>query len=179
MTAICEEEEVGMLCSLSFAGMLPQVQKILEFKARNSQVPSIPNYYKILYSFYVSKGDYLNGCPSTRNSNLASFQRATRINNPSLSAAKSMYNYGKRLGEQSGRFSLGIAGEEARAFLASINALSLLSKPHSFFVPQVFAPYSKVTTTLPLSSLSPLFDPSIQRRKEKPSNQRTWPLLMV
>jgi len=67
ISAMCECNEVGRLNSLSFIGLQQDVEDILAFKARNSDPLRFPNYYKVLYSWHISRGNYRSG-ESTDNS---------------------------------------------------------------------------------------------------------------
>ncbi len=61
ISVMCESSEVGRLNSLGFVGFQKDVEAILSFKARNSDPLRFPNYYKVLYSWHISKGDYRSG----------------------------------------------------------------------------------------------------------------------
>ena len=58
---MCESNEVGRLNQLGFVGMQKDVEGLLSYKARNSDPLRFPNYYKMLYSWYISRGDYRSG----------------------------------------------------------------------------------------------------------------------
>lgn len=58
---MCEESAVDRLMSFSFIGIADEVEAALSFKARNSDPRLRPFYSRILYSWYVSRGDYRNG----------------------------------------------------------------------------------------------------------------------
>lgn len=58
---MCEQNEVGRLNSLGFVGMQKDVEALLSYKARNSDPLRFPNYYKVLYSWHISRGDYRSG----------------------------------------------------------------------------------------------------------------------
>jgi len=58
---MCEANEVGRLNLLSFVGFQGQVEEILRFKANHSDPLRFPNYYKVLYSWHISRGDYRSG----------------------------------------------------------------------------------------------------------------------
>jgi len=61
VTALSEEGDFNRLCSLPFSNLQLELENTLEFKARNSPIPSQPNYYKVLYSYFVFKGNYRKG----------------------------------------------------------------------------------------------------------------------
>jgi len=113
VTALCEEGEFGRLCSLPFASLQLDVETALEFKARNSEVDHVPNYYKLLYSYFVFKGNYRK-------------------------AGTAMYRYAKRLANEARQFSLQMAGEETRAYLAAIHSLSLVEKKNAWIIGPVY-----------------------------------------
>lgn len=58
---MCENNEVGRLNALGFIGFQPKVEELLSFKARNSDPLRYPNYYKVLYSWHIARGDYRSG----------------------------------------------------------------------------------------------------------------------
>lgn len=61
ISVMCEANEVGRLNQLSFIGLQKEVENLLSYKARNSDPLRFPNYYKVLYSWYISRGDYRSG----------------------------------------------------------------------------------------------------------------------
>ncbi len=58
---MCENNQVGRLNSLGFIGFQDKVEDMLKFKARNSDPLRFPNYYKVLYSWHISRGNYRSG----------------------------------------------------------------------------------------------------------------------
>lgn len=66
ISEMCEKNEVGRLNSLGFIGFQTDVEELLRFKARNSDPLRKPNYYKVLYSWHVTRGDYRSGELSKR-----------------------------------------------------------------------------------------------------------------
>ena len=58
---MCEENAVDRLMALNFAGLSDEVEESLAFKARNADPRIRPFYSRILYTWYVSRGDYRNG----------------------------------------------------------------------------------------------------------------------
>ena len=58
---MCEDHAVDRLMSYTFAGLLDEVEDALSFKARNADPRTRPFYSRILYTWYVSRGDYRNG----------------------------------------------------------------------------------------------------------------------
>lgn len=63
---MCENGQVDALTRYSFAGLEADLERNLAFRARNSDPLAVPNYYKILYAFYISKGDLRSGKSSLR-----------------------------------------------------------------------------------------------------------------
>lgn len=58
---MCEENAVDRLMILNFAGLVDEVEGALAFKARNADPRIRPFYSRILYTWYISRGDYRNG----------------------------------------------------------------------------------------------------------------------
>lgn len=58
---MCEENAVEKLMSFNFAGFSDEVEDALAFKARNVDPRVRPFYSRILYTWYVLRGDYRNG----------------------------------------------------------------------------------------------------------------------
>ncbi|KAJ2400089.1 hypothetical protein GGI23_002253, partial [Coemansia sp. RSA 2559] len=111
---LCERDGgVAVLCRrLSFAGLQEDVERSLLFKARHSDVlVARPNYYKILYSFHVHRGNY-------RNAASAMYQYARRLSTHML--------YGGDVGSS--------LAEQAQALLACINGLGLVDKRYAWVV---------------------------------------------
>ncbi|RXK41625.1 hypothetical protein M231_01124 [Tremella mesenterica] len=109
ISVMCENNEVGRLTALGFIGLQKEVEALLGFKARNSDPLRFPNYYKVLYSWHISRGDY-------------------------RSAGEIMYLQGKRLGESPpGKLSaFEMSAMQARSYLAAMNALSLVDKKNAW-----------------------------------------------
>lgn len=80
VSVLCESGRASSLCSsqFPFVGLQEEVEKTLEFKARNSDIGEcvrkstsssdedgtgkfVPNYYQILYSYSIFKGNYRSG----------------------------------------------------------------------------------------------------------------------
>jgi nuclear pore complex protein Nup160 len=113
ISAMCEANEIGRLNSLGFIGFQKEVEERLNFKARNSDPCRNPNYYEVLYSWHISRGDY-------------------------RSAGETMYAQANRYTE-SGSSKLNhtqAAALRARSFLAAINALSLVDKRNAWIAIQ-------------------------------------------
>lgn len=58
---MCEEDAIERLLSFNFATLGDEVEDALSFKARNADPRVRPFYSRILYTWYVSRGDYRNG----------------------------------------------------------------------------------------------------------------------
>lgn len=58
---MCEEHAADRLMSYNFAGLADEVEDALSFKARNADPQIRPFYSWILYTWYISQGDYRNG----------------------------------------------------------------------------------------------------------------------
>ncbi|CAK9785053.1 hypothetical protein CC85DRAFT_277004 [Cutaneotrichosporon oleaginosum] len=108
ISAMCEANEIGRLNSLGFIGFQKEVEELLNYKARNSDPLRAPNYYEVLYSWHISRGDY-------------------------RSAGETMYAQANRYAEVSSKLNrTQVAALRARSFLAAINALSLVDKRNAW-----------------------------------------------
>ncbi|WVQ72883.1 hypothetical protein IAR50_002444 [Cryptococcus sp. DSM 104548] len=109
ISEMCERNEVGRLNALGFIGFQREVEELLRFKARNSDPLRTPNYYKVLYSWHITRGDY-------------------------KSAGEIMYLQGRRFAEGiSSRLpAFELNAMQARSYLAAINALSLIDKKNAW-----------------------------------------------
>ncbi|WRT67678.1 uncharacterized protein IL334_004650 [Kwoniella shivajii] len=109
ISVMCENNEVGRLNSLGFIGFQKDVEEMLRFKARNSDPLRFPNYYKVLYSWHIARGDY-------------------------RSAGEIMYLQGRRFSEGSSSKipAFELSAMQARSYLAAINALSLVEKRNAW-----------------------------------------------
>ena len=58
---MCEEHAIERLMSFNFVGIVDEVEGSLSFKARNADPRIQPFYSRILYTWYVTHGDYRNG----------------------------------------------------------------------------------------------------------------------
>eukprot|EP01104_Vermistella_antarctica_P015902 TRINITY_DN531_c0_g1_i1.p1 TRINITY_DN531_c0_g1~~TRINITY_DN531_c0_g1_i1.p1 ORF type:complete len:1764 (+),score=372.22 TRINITY_DN531_c0_g1_i1:203-5494(+) len=61
LVVLCERNEIATLCDLPFVGLADDVAKILHAKSRTSDVLQRPNYYEVLHSFHVRRGNYRKG----------------------------------------------------------------------------------------------------------------------
>ncbi|PWZ01373.1 hypothetical protein BCV70DRAFT_198803 [Testicularia cyperi] len=120
VSTMCEEGRIQPLLNFTFPGLQREVERTLSFKARNSDPLSMPNYYSVLYSYHIFRGDL-------------------------KSAGAVMYQHAERLGEMHRAGSSGIDGldaldhfmmlavEQAQSYLASINVLTMLRPEHAWF----------------------------------------------
>ncbi|KAJ2727064.1 hypothetical protein GGI07_000182 [Coemansia sp. Benny D115] len=113
VSVLCERDQgVPVLCRLAFPGLQEEIERNLLFKARHSNLlQSKPNYYRILYSFHIYRGNYRN-------------------------AASAMYQYARRLGtlmRASGDVAQ-ILAEQGQALLACINGLSLVDQQYAWVI---------------------------------------------
>ncbi|KAJ2637618.1 hypothetical protein GGF40_002227 [Coemansia sp. RSA 1286] len=113
ISVLCERDQgISVLCRLTFPGLQEEIERTLLFKARHSDllVPK-PNYYKVLYSFHVYRGNYRN-------------------------AASAMYQYARRLSTL--MLTKGDVSEllvlQGQALLACINGLSLVDRQSAWVV---------------------------------------------
>jgi len=58
---MCEGNAVETLMTFDFTGIASDVEAALAFKARNADPRSQPSYSRILYAWYIRRGDYRNG----------------------------------------------------------------------------------------------------------------------
>ncbi|KAE9395644.1 hypothetical protein BT96DRAFT_997448 [Gymnopus androsaceus JB14] len=98
--------------SFNFAGYADEVEDALSFKARNADPLVHPSYARILYSWFLLRGDY-------RNAALTMYQRARKlqglmIKDPSLMAR--------------------LATEQLESYMISMNALSLADSKNLWFL---------------------------------------------
>ena len=121
---MCESNEVGRLNSLGFVGFQKEVEATLWFKARFSDPLRFPNYYKVLYSWHISRGDYRSG----------QYTGYYRFHADGRSAGEIMYRQGRRLAEASSTkvSTFELAAMQARSYLAAINALSLVDQRNAW-----------------------------------------------
>ncbi len=120
VSVMCEEGHIQPLLHFTFPGLQTEVERTLSFKARNSDPLSVPNYYSVLYSYHVFRGDL-------------------------KSAGAVMYQHAERMGELHRAASAGLDGtdplerfmvvavEQAQSYLAAINALTMLKHENAWF----------------------------------------------
>lgn len=61
---MCEENAVEKLMTFNFAGFAEEVEDALAFKSRNADPRVRPFYSRIMYSWYILRGDYRNCKPA-------------------------------------------------------------------------------------------------------------------
>jgi hypothetical protein len=130
---MCKEDAVEKLVSFNFAGFTKEVEEALSFNARNADPRIRPFYSRILYTWYISRGDYRNGtscqvsCGVKRLifflAALVMYQRARKISSI--------------LGEPSNFPNL--AGLQLEAYVVAMNALSLLDQKNAWIAVPVVA----------------------------------------
>ena len=64
---MCEENAIEKLVAFEFTGISNEVEAVLAFKARNADPRLRPCYSKILYTWYIRRGDYRNGLRASFN----------------------------------------------------------------------------------------------------------------
>lgn len=116
--------------AFNFAGMAEDVGEALSFEARNADPRDRPFYSRILYSWFVGKGDYRNGeftsyCMIMREAQLA----------PWL-AAFTMYQRARKLVYLMGKSqeTLELAELAGEAYVVAINALSMLDPKNAWII---------------------------------------------
>ncbi|SPO39479.1 related to nuclear pore complex protein Nup160 [Pseudozyma flocculosa] len=115
---MCEAGEIGTLLKFSFPGLQPEIERTLSFKARNSDPLSTPNYYFVLYSYHIFRGDL-------KSAGAVMYQHAQRIGE--------IHRGGDRAGlDPVGDF-MDLAVKQAQSYLASINALSMIRPENAWF----------------------------------------------
>ena len=58
---MCEDNAVNALMRFNFAGMADEVEDALAFKARNVDPLIQPSYSRIIYTWFIRRGDYRQG----------------------------------------------------------------------------------------------------------------------
>ncbi|KZT74501.1 hypothetical protein DAEQUDRAFT_195531 [Daedalea quercina L-15889] len=108
---MCEEDAVKRLMSFNFAGLADEVEDALAFKARNADPRIRPFYSRILYAWYITRGDY-------------------------RSAALTMYQRARKLGALIGDVSdfVSITELQLEAYVVGMNALALTDQKNTWIV---------------------------------------------
>ncbi|KAI9202807.1 uncharacterized protein BJ171DRAFT_512078 [Polychytrium aggregatum] len=152
VTKLCEHGEIEALCTkYSFSGLGTDVERFLKFKAstqvlgpdrRSDAVNSgeVPNYYRILYSYYVFRGDF-------RSAGLAMYENACALASIKLFQGSRLHE-GPGAGDLSVRHRQSIqpssvvtekeittlTRQQAECYLVAINILSLLEPSEAFLL---------------------------------------------
>src|ERR1700733_15367140 len=118
---MCEEDAVEKLMTYNFAGFGDEVEDALSFKARNVDPRTRPFYSRILYSWFISRGDYRNGTFPFVEYDYTSYNHV---------AALTMYQRARKLHDLINDPSslVVLAEEQLEAYLVAMNALSLLDR---------------------------------------------------
>lgn len=129
---MCEEHAVDRLTTYNFARLSDEVEDALSFKVRNADPRIRPFYSRILYTWYITRGDYRNGQLPDRPSPMSIIDTILR-----LLAALTMYQRARKLanviGSNPDQF-ISLAEQQLEAFVVSINALSLIDPKSAWFV---------------------------------------------
>lgn len=104
ITAMCQDGKQLEAVQLPFPGH--QFEAILNFKARNCDILTFPNYYKVIYSYYIFRGDF-------------------------KSAASWMFRYYVKIGELEQVTEVSLV-EQRNALLVAINCLALVDKTNAW-----------------------------------------------
>lgn len=115
--------------SFNFVGISDEVESALSFKARNADPRVQPFYSRILYTWYVTHGDYRNGEP-------ARVRRLPIID--TFSAALAMYQRARKLAALSNAIDstqyFPLVEQQLEALIISSNALALLDQKDAWIV---------------------------------------------
>ncbi|KAM0793063.1 hypothetical protein ACM66B_000549 [Microbotryomycetes sp. NB124-2] len=111
ISIMCESGNLNQLLSFSFVDVEADLERNLSFRARNSDPLATPNYYNVLYSYHVSRGDY-------RSAATAMFQQARRLGDMSTTTTTS--NSSTVVGYRE------LATLQCQSYLAASNALSMV-----------------------------------------------------
>ncbi|KAF5393577.1 hypothetical protein D9757_000399 [Collybiopsis confluens] len=109
---LCENDQVEKLLSFNFAEYADDVEEALSFKARNEDPLTRPSYSRILYSWFLLRGDY-------RHAALIMYQRARKLRGL-LARDPSLLPH--------------LASEQLEAYMISMNALSLADSKNLWFL---------------------------------------------
>lgn len=121
ISTMCEsgEASIAQLLKFTFAGLQTEVERNLSFKARNSDPTASPNYYMILYSYHVERGDYKSAGAVMYQQAHRLFEQQRRIDHREHSASLDAY--------------VALSIQQARSYLAATNSLALLSPADAWF----------------------------------------------
>ena len=124
---MCEDNAVNALMRFNFAGMANEVEDALAFKARNADPLIQPSYSRIIYTWFIRRGDYRQGryffslqvlAAQLSIAALVMYQRARKlqhlINDPTSFSS--------------------LAEAQLEAYTVAINALSLVDEKNAWLV---------------------------------------------
>ncbi|KAH6915289.1 nucleoporin Nup120/160-domain-containing protein [Coprinopsis sp. MPI-PUGE-AT-0042] len=122
---MCEGDAVARLMAFDFAGISDEVESILSFKARNVDPRIGPNYSRILYTWYIQRGEY-------RNASLTMYQRALKLQEI-ITSVTLFLDHGE---------------EQLDSYSIAINALSLVEENGQWITLPIVKDSSKKRKTL-------------------------------
>jgi hypothetical protein len=125
---MAEADAVDRLISFNFMSFQDEVEQILAWKARNTDPRAQPDYFKILYAWYIVRGDYRSGRV------ILSEVYPPADANP-FTAGGAVYQQGRRLALMQGQSNDDpklLATSQAGCYLAAINALSLVDSKNAW-----------------------------------------------
>ncbi|CAO1635930.1 unnamed protein product [Jaminaea pallidilutea] len=125
ISAMCEAGHISQLLDFNFAALQPEVERNLSFKARNSDPLVEPNYYHILYSYYAQRADF-------KSAGAVMYQQGRRLNDIHLRGTVLA-----RPNAASLDLFVEVSVQQARAYVAALNALSLLDGKDAWFADAV------------------------------------------
>ncbi|GAA5990570.1 hypothetical protein JCM5350_001037, partial [Sporobolomyces pararoseus] len=122
ISLVCENGASSLITTLPFVGLESDLERNLAFRARNSDPitqtsTSAPDYYKILYSFHVSKGDF-------RSAATVMYQQARRIGELTTTTTRGTISSSSSFKD--------LATAQCQSYLAATNALSLVEKSNAW-----------------------------------------------
>lgn len=125
VSVMTEQGAVSELLEFSFPGLQSQVETTLAFKARNCNPLERPNFWRVLYAYYIERGDL-------KTAGMVMYQQARRLGDEQrigiLSNGRNQIS-NQKLAQQY----VELSQLQAFSYLAAINALSLLSEKDSWF----------------------------------------------
>lgn len=122
---MCENQSIGRLISFSFIDLAQKVESRLRFLAENSDPLKKPNYYEVLYAWYIARGDY-------RSAGDIMYRQAQRYKHVSQRHLPLHQSF----------------KSQAKSFSAAINALQLLDRKSAWIIVEgrpISAPGVKVS----------------------------------
>lgn len=130
---MCEGGQSSLLLDFNFAGLQTDVERNLSFKARNSDPMSHPPYFQVLYSYHIQRADYKSaGAVMYQQAHrLADLYRQGGLNTSTSSGGRGMTSAVDRYVE--------LSVQQARSYLAAMNALALLDAKDAWFADAVSA----------------------------------------